>query len=233
MKIAVCDDEDYFLNMISDYCKAACRENGIPISLISFTCGQDVLSYYQQNKDVDLFILDIKMPDITGMQIAEEIRKTDIHTKIIFLTSAPEFAPQGYVFGVNRYWIKPLTYTTFITDIQTLYKEMKKANASYLVETIGTSTEKVYFDEILYIETHERKSCIHREDSHYLSTTKLNAYEKKLDQRFFRCHASYIVNMNYVAKIKGYEVILGNGDTIYMSKGRKKDFLTALSSYFV
>ena len=232
MKILACDDDTLFLDMISEYCQRFQKESSIPVALISYSRGCDVLAYYKKHKDIDLFILDIKMSEINGIQIAEEIRKTDLHTRIVFLTSAPEYAPRGYLFGVSRYWIKPLCYDIFAKDVLALYREMEKENTAYIFETIGTATTKVYLDEILYIETFNRKTCIHKTDSAYLSTTKLSAYEKKLDHRFFRCHASYIVNMDYIAKIQGPQITLGNGDIIYISKGRKRAFFAELTAYF-
>lgn len=232
MKILACDDDTLFLDMISEYCQRFQKESSIPIALVSYSHGCDVLAYYKNHKDIDLFILDIKMSEIDGMQIAKEIRRTDLHTRIVFLTSAPEYAPQGYVFGISRYWIKPLSYDIFAKDVKALYKEIVKENTAYIFETIGTAAMKVYLDEILYIETLNRKTCVHKADSSYLSTTKLSAYEKKLDHRFFRCHASYIVNMDYIVKIQGPEITLGNGEIIYISKGRKKGFFAELTTYF-
>lgn len=229
MKIVICDDEPFFLEMISEYCEKFEQEYKIPITLVRFTRGEDVLTYYQQDKNIDLFILDILMEEINGLQLAEEIRKAGIHTKIVFLTVVLKYATEGYVYRAARYWLKPLTYEKFSSEMQELYVQIKKESNSYLVENTGVSIEKVYYDEILYIETLSRKACVHRINSNYVSKTNLTEFEKRLDNRFFRCHTAYIVNMDSISKIKKLEIILNNGESIYMSKGKKKNFLTALS----
>nr|WP_302141211.1 LytTR family DNA-binding domain-containing protein [uncultured Schaedlerella sp.] len=231
MKIVICDDEPYFLEMVSEYCDKFKREYIIPISLIKFTKGEDVLIYYQQDKNVDLFILDIMMEEINGLQLAEEIRKIGIHTQIVFLTAALKYATEGYIYRAARYWLKPLTYEKFSAEMQELYAQIRKECNAYLIENTGIAIEKVYYDEILYIETFNRKTCVHRINSNFISKTNLKEFEKKLDKRFFRCHTAYIVNMDYIYKIKKLEIILSNEKSIYMSKGKKKNFLSALGLY--
>lgn len=231
MKIVLCDDETYFLEIVSEYCDKFEQESKIPIALIKFTSGEDVLSYYRQDKNIDLFILDIVMDEINGLQLAEEIRKAGIHTKIVFLTVVLKYATEGYIYRATRYWLKPLTYEKFSTEMRELYTQIKKESNSFLVENTGAAIEKVYYDEILYIETLHRKACVHRINSNYISKTNLKEFEKKLDKRFFRCHTAYIVNMDCISKIKKLEIILNNEESIYMSKGKKKNFLAALSLY--
>ncbi len=231
MKIVLCDDEPYFLNIVTEYCTKFEQEYRIPIALIKFVRGEDVLLYYQQDKNIDLFILDIMMGEISGLQIADEIRKGGMNTKIIFLSSALKFAPMGYIFGAVRYWMKPLTYEKFSSEMQALYKLIRKESNSYIIENTANSIEKVYYDDILYIETRSRKACVHRISSTYISKTKLIEYERKLDERFFRCHSAYIVNMDYITKVIKLEIILSNGEKIYMSKGKKKKFMAALGTY--
>lgn len=231
MKIVICDDEPFFLDIIEEYCTKFEQEYKIPIVLIKFINGKDVLTYYEQNKDIDLFILDIMMKGVNGLKVATEIRKEGQNVKIIFLTSAIQFAPSGYVIGASRYWLKPLSFKKFCQELQTLYDEIKKESKSYIIEDIGNTIQKVYFDEILYIETQNRKACIHKINSNYMSRTKLIEYERKLDERFIRCHAAYIVNMSYITKITGLEINLSNGEAIYMSKGKRQKFISAFASY--
>lgn len=58
-------------------------------------------------------------------------------------------------------------------------------------------------------------------------------YEQRLDGRFYRCHASYIVNMDYIKQVKGTELKLTNGEVIYISKGKKSAFSRELSDYLL
>lgn len=231
MKIAICDDEPYFIDLISKYCSQYEKEYKIPLVLIKFSEGEKLLYYHKKNKDIDLFILDIMMKEPNGLSIAREIRREGNSSKIVFLTSAIKFAPEGYVIGVSRYWMKPLSYSKFCKEITDLYHQIKKETSLYLIENTGTAIEKVHYDDICFIETKGRKTCVHKINSNYISTTKMVEYEQKLDGRFYRCHAAYIVNMSCIIGIKGMEILLNDGRSVFMSKAKKKKFLAALSSY--
>lgn len=225
MKILICDDEVFFLEMLADYCERYERENHIPICLVKFTDGLSLLEYYRKNKDVDLCILDIMMKEINGLQVANEIRKEGARTKIVFLTTALKYAPRGYDVGAKRYWMKPLTYEKFSSDLAILYNEILADSDLFIVEHIGTAIEKVYFDDIIYIETHGRKTFVHKKEGSYISKTTMSNYEILLDSRFYRCHAAYIVNMYYINKIQGLNVLLKNGEHIFISKSRRSKFI--------
>ena len=231
MKIVLCDDEPFFLEQISEFCNRLEQEQGIPIVLLTFSCGKEVLEYYKTDKNIDLFILDIKMKELNGLKVAREIKRDGNSTKVVFLTSRIGYAPKGYEIGISRYWMKPLGYSKFCEEIRNLEEQIKREKGLYIIENIGTRIEKVYFDDILYIETKGRKTCVHKLKSSYLSTTKMAQYERNLDERFFRCHAAYIVNMGYIKGVKNTEIILNDGTIIYMSRGKKKKFISMLGNY--
>lgn len=99
------------------------------------------------------------------------------------------------------------------------------------VENTGSVIEKVYFDDIFYIETRIRKTCVHKKNLSYVSKTTMSDYEKKLDERFYRCHAAYIVNMYYIRKIEEMKIYLSNGEFIFISKGRRSRFIQAYMEF--
>lgn len=231
MRIAVCDDEDIFRNMIERYCMKFGKEFHVPISLITFKNGNAVLSCIQNNRNIDVFILDIVMKEVNGLQVAKEIRKLGSKAKIVFLTSALKYAPEGYKYEAKYYWMKPLEYSRFSTDLGKIYRELLEEENAYFVETVGAAMEKVYYSDIVYIETKGRRVCVHRKADSYISTKRLIDYESILDSRFCRCHAAYIVNMEHIIRVQGLEIELSNRESIYTSKGKKKSFLAALGEY--
>lgn len=232
MLIAVCDDEPYFISKIKDYFNIFSSKYKTPCTVISFTNGQELINYFNENPSIDVFILDIIMNKPNGIELAEKIRKHDKKVKIIFLTSSLDFAPKGYEINASRYWLKPLPYEKFESTMLLIKDQLERETKAFLLEDISTYTEKIYFDNIVYIETLNRKICVHTKNSFYYTSRRLIDYEKILDNRFYRCHSAYIVNMSYVRKIDNYTIELETGDTIYVSKGRKKDFLKAFNLYY-
>lgn len=227
MRIAACDDEEFFLNQLEIYCHNYQSETGIPVEYHKFNNGEETLEYFQKYPETDMFILDIKMPGINGAEVAELIRSRNSQTFIVFLTGIMDYILKGYEIGINRYWIKPLSYKKFQKEMNLLFQKKKETNQKYLIERIGGTTERISFENIIYIETIGRKTLVHKKDGSYESTTTMADYIKKLDERFYRCHAAYIVNMLCIIKIDGMEILLDNGDTIYTSKGKRRAFIQA------
>lgn len=233
MQILICDDEKVFQENIADYCRRFMKEYEIPIRISMCQSGDEALALCRKEKNIDICILDIKMDGMNGMRLAKEIRNLGMRSRIVFLTSYVQYAPKGYEVGASRYWMKPISYEKFCSEIQSLYEEIQRENNNYFYENLNDVMERVYFDEIAFIETKGRKTCVHKRTGCYDSTMKMREYEAKLDDRFFRCHAAYIVNMDYIVRLHGLEITLSTGDTIYASKARRSSFVKRLRSYLI
>lgn len=208
MKVLICDDEPYFIELMEKYCLQFEKKTMVPIQLFKCSSSEEVLLCCKRNKDIDIYILDIMLDKSNGLEIANEIRRMGIKSKIIFLTSAIKFAPEGYSVGASRYWMKPIKYEKFCLDMLKMVEEIKLEQNAFILEEINGGIEKIYFDSIYYIETEKRQTCIHRKNGNDLTKITMAEFEKKLDNRFYRCHAAYIVNMDYIEKIKGLQIEL-------------------------
>lgn len=83
MKIAICDDEKPFLDKLYQILQEIRMELNIPISIIKFIDGKELLNYFEVHKDIDVFILDILMNPINGYDVARKIRKMDNKVKLV------------------------------------------------------------------------------------------------------------------------------------------------------
>lgn len=95
MKIAVCDDESFFLESTAAAVRQWFSEKNLPLQLSCFDNGDSLISAATREK-FDIIILDIIMPLLNGIDTAREIRRHDNAVKIIFLTSSEEFALDSY-----------------------------------------------------------------------------------------------------------------------------------------
>lgn len=232
MRIAICDDEQNFLDKIERYILQYETKRNEGISIVRFQSGERFLDFYKESQNIDLVILDILMNGIDGMQVAKEIRKYGTHTKIAFLTSTDKYAIQGYVVNACRYWMKPITYKQFVQEMDMICQQIENDNQQFFYEKIGTTIKRIYFNDICYIETCDRKSKIHTIRDEIVTSRNMKAYETLLKSNpFFRCHAAYIVNMDYIKEINGMEIILKNDAQIYISKNRKKEFFKVFAEF--
>lgn len=231
MKIVVCDDDKFFVDCFLGDLKRYSEEKEKQFCIRTF-CRADAFLEYIFENDVDILFLDIlfKDEDKNGIDVAKEVRKRNHKTKIIFLTSAEQYAIQGYAVEASGYFVKPVSYDILCGKLDKLFLELESA--------VGfaekTDQGYVFFDysEIMYIETENRKTHIHTISGDYISVQTMKKQEKIFcDKRFMRCHSSYIVNFQYIKRIDGTDIFMKNGDRISLSKYKKRKFMDSFMEY--
>ena len=205
MKICICDDEKDFIHNFQLLLKQYSKKHKNINQFNSFENENDLLSYFYSQNDIDILFLDIKFQTYSGIEIAKKIRDINPSVILIFLTSFPEYALSGYKVKAFDYLVKPLSYFLIIKDSGNIFK--------------------IKFPEIIYIETYNRNILFHlTSGSEITGHESLKAYEDKLDERFYRCHTGYIVNMAYVTSIQKDCAILNSNVTVPVSRYKKKKF---------
>lgn len=121
MKIAICDD----LKSERDKTKDALSSVVKSFTVEEFDDGYELLKHHAASA-YDLIILDILMPKIDGMQIAELLRKYDSKTPIVFLSASDEFGVQSYRVAAFDYLLKPINQEHLKLCIKRLLSQNKK-----------------------------------------------------------------------------------------------------------
>lgn len=234
MKIVLCDDDDErFLKQLGENIKIICDELNENLSIVNFASGDEFLKYYEIEKNIDIIFLDILMDGINGIQVAKEIRNKDNKMQIFFLTSIKNYVFEGYNLRAVNYLLKPISYNNLKKEISKAINNIRTYTDKYIVERNDSGVYKVYIDDILFVETFLRNTQIHTCQEKVLSYKSMKKhYEIFEPEDFFRIHESYIVNLAYITKVKGYEVNLTNGMRLPVSKNRKKAFMERLAIYY-
>lgn len=108
MYIAVCDDQVEELTALTGLLKQWQAERRIPLRCRAFRSAGDMLDA-ARNERFTLYLLDVMMPGIDGMEAAREIRTFDAAAEIVFLTSSPGFAYESYGVRALEYLLKPIS----------------------------------------------------------------------------------------------------------------------------
>jgi len=232
MRIALCDDEAYILNELELLLKKYAEMVNGEFKIVRFTSGIDLLNYMREFKSLDIIFLDIKMPGKNGLEIAHEIRKCDSKIKLIFLTSLGGLAKEGYQVDAASYITKPITYIKLQQELKRVINKIELEDKRYIFEKNDSGLYKLYFSEIIFIETEKRNALIHTVDKKLISYRSMKVHETMLDSDFFRCHRAYIVNIAFVNEVVGLDIRLRNGTMIPLSRHKKKKFMELLMMYF-
>ena len=189
---------------------------------------------FMQNEDVDLFFLDINMPEITGLSLAKIINKK---SKIIFTTAYRDYAVDGFNLNVIDYLLKPIAFDRFLEAIQKVFDS--KITSKTIIEAqpqkdfmfvrADRKMVKINFEDILYIESLGDYVKIFTNDTTIVTReTITNLEEKLVYENFMRVHRSFIVS---IAKITSYtnEFIEVSKKAIPISRSYKEAVLQKLA----
>ncbi|MEF9992526.1 MAG: LytTR family DNA-binding domain-containing protein [Romboutsia sp.] len=221
--IGICEDNSIHRNILNSYiCKFF---NILNYDILEFSSGEELLSKYPN--DIDLLFLDIQMQDLNGMDTARKIREFDNNVEIIFATSVLDYVCEGYEVNAYRYMLKPIDYNVFENNMGKCIENIIKKKNDYLTIIDKSKLIKIKFDDILYIETSKRQLIIHTTSGCELIKMSMRKLEKLLNKDFFRCHNSFIVNLEKVNKIEVSDIYINNA-TIPISKHRIKQLKAKL-----
>ena len=219
MKIAVCDDDAAELGQMISLLEAYRRERRACVTYASFHSAAELLSA-AKNGGYDLYLLDVMMPGISGMEAARDIRGMDQQTNIVFLTSSPEFAVESYRYRAHHYLLKPVGAQQLFEILDTLRANMRRPSPGILVKTRG-GLARICFDRISHVEVVNKWVYFHLTDGAVKAVTApLVEFEKILLARpeFARVHRSYIVNLWQVSELTANEIVTLQGERVPVSR---------------
>lgn len=228
MKIAICDDDKQELLIINEfvnkYLSSYFKESNFQI--FCFESSMDLILEIENGKQYDIFILDVVMPDINGIQLATEIRSRDQVAKIIFLTSSIEFAVDSYSVDAFNYLLKPVQEERLNETLEKILSHITHGIKDYIIVNAPTCLLKVFLYNLIYVEAIRRKIYFHlTNESIVESNSTLSEIELILlkDERFIKPHRSYIVNLDYIKGISSDVLATTNDINIPISRNLLKN----------
>lgn len=199
MKIAICDDEIQFVDTICSLLEQWGKEHEIKLTLYRFTDGNDLLAAHQK-ECMDLIILDVIMPLLSGIDTAKELRNMNQVVPIVFLTSSREFAVDSYEVKAFNYLIKPVDRTRLFTTLDDFLKTFNLPKTTFTAQT-DSGFCRIIIASVDYLEAQNKQVLVHLTDGKTILIRELFSKCEEVfspENGFCRCHRSYIVNLNNV-----------------------------------
>ncbi len=199
------------------------------ITIQQFSSGTELLQY---NKTIDILFLDIQMDYINGMETARKLRNRKFKGFIIFITILKEMVFQSFEVQAYDYLLKPITEKQFDKTMERLFTSIQNANEANLLIQKGHESRIISFEDIVYCEIIDRKVYLHLSSSEILDFyDRIENLEKKLDNNFFRCHRSFLINLKHLKSYKNGIAYMENGQEIPVSRLRSKTFSNVILQY--
>lgn len=210
MRIAICEnsavERERLAQMLTDYFESV----WIRYDISPYKWGTHLIEDVEEGEHYDVIFLSIYLHDRPGIEVAHSLRRLRYEGKIIFLAASVRYAVESYEVEASDYLLKPI-------DRDRLNRTMDRIVRHCTEEMYQFQQRKmiirVPYKEILYIESSNSKCILHRRGGAlYTLYKRLNDIQTELqDERFLRCHQSYLVNMDYIQKAdREFELITGD-----------------------
>lgn len=249
MQIAVCDDDGMMQEILCGKIEKICREKGMACQVRCYSSGEELLALGEKP---DLLFLDIQMPGIDGMDAAEELRRRQWDTILIFVTALSEYVYDAFDVGAFHYLVKPFRdekLEAVLTRAAEQYEKQRQTacrgnsdgtqegeqarsedrQTVILVRKGGVSTA-VPVESIIYAEVFNRKITLHTTSGTMEYYGKLTDLSHQVGSHFYRTHRAYLVNLKYVEKYDATMIWLEQG-TALVSKKQFAGFVKQYMQY--
>lgn len=231
--LAVCEDDKIVRDEICRICDRTLTEENIEHDIIPFSSAEKLENVLKRSEQsFDLLVLDIKLENKTGLELAKEIRSRDEKVSILFITGYAEYALEGYEVQPIQFLMKPVNWNDLKRALMTDWRRNHRPKTVFLEK--GRKKVRLNLSSILYVEPDGSHGVrIILTDGSVRFPAGMAEMEQLLPERqFMRCHNSYIVNMEHVRECSGQSFQLDyGGQKLPVSRKYYNDCQNAFVSY--
>ena len=203
LNFVVCDDNIYILDKISKILESIFIEHNFDANIIfKGTNADEVLQFIKNNYNkIDVLILDINLKsEVSGLDIAKNLRNYNKNAYIIFTTGHLEYVMMAYKYKTFDYLPKPITFEKIEETVIRLFNDITNNSNKYL--KLVSKNMLINEDDIYYIKKDGMRAIFISPYQTYEIYNSFSKIQNSLPPNFIRCHKSYIVNINKISDIR-------------------------------
>ena len=217
-RVAIVDDSNIDAEYVQSILSAWAQNRQTGTQVQRFVSAENFLFHYADDKAWDILLLDIEMGDMDGVSLAKRIRQENELVQIVFITGFPDFMAEGYEVSALHYLMKPVAKEKLFAVLDKAAANLGK-NEKQLAISFDRQTVLVPLSKITYIEAQKQYVIVYTDKQEYRMKASLADTEKELDEYFFKCQRSFIVNLRHVLRIGSDSVVLKNDAEVPISRG--------------
>ncbi len=233
LNFVICDDNKTILERLSKMLESIFMEQNYDAEItLKCTEPQELVNYIKENS-VDVVILDINLKsNVSGLQIAEELRKFNKNFYLIFTTGHLEYALLAYQVKTFDYIPKPVTMERLENTVRRVFEDVSTNTSQTRFIRIPNKKIVIKISEVLYLKKDGMKIIYHTITANYEAYSSFSKIELTLPNNFVRCHKSYVVNVNHVKNILENKnlIVLTNDETCLIGPKYKSKLMEVLNN---
>jgi len=230
IQIAICDDEEIFLNNLKNQIVQQFQITGMDYELHVYDNGTNLIKM-SEKMVFDIVFLDIEMPLLNGLEVAENLRERNPFMHIIFVTNRDDLVFTSFRYRPFRFIRKQTISEELPEAVSHITQVIKKENQYYTV-SINNSLKQIKIADILYFESLKHDIYIHTQKEEIRIKSNLTKIEKEMSiHGFIRVHSGYLVNYRFIYSVNKGDIVLSNQALIPLSRHRAETVKQKLQLY--
>lgn len=208
MNIAICDDEQEYIDDVENHLNLYFSEHGMSFDLFTFNNSADILNCKTK---FDIAFLDIEIDNVNGIEIGKQLKKRNPEIILIFVTAYNHYLDETLDLGIVRFFEKPIETKRFFQGMDKAIEIINNAEIKIHLRDTENGVVTVLSKDVIYAEISGRKTKIVTADDVYYSKENIKYWTEKLNKSYFMYpHKSFIINTNFVTYYcKDYMVLNG------------------------
>lgn len=240
LKIAICDDDEIQNEILEEMLYDYNSVSTYRVDVSAFDCGEALLKTQETNGNFDIYILDVVMPVMDGLELAKRIRKSDDTGKIVFLSAETSFVYKAFAVSASGYLVKPVDPEELFELVNSLRTQIEKERPSFILINSDSGSRRVEVRDIMYVDTIERTPVYHLADGKKVSGRSRRVKFQEMVAELLNGHSFALssvgvaVNLSNVESVKSEsnEIRLKNGEVLLCSRTMKDNFLRRLADFW-
>lgn len=231
LRIAICDDDALSLQSVTAIVNEFAADRGISVS--TYSQSTKLLEDALQLGGFDLYILDILMPILSGIQLSGELRRTGLSGRILFLTSSQDFAIDAFRVQASGYLLKPVQKPELLQALTESFAAISAVKHLSLIVKTRENNVWLDFDRILYVELVRKTVVYHLIDGKTLESISIRSTFSEAiqpllrDRRFILCGSAKVGNLHYVSQLDAENLFFRNGTSLYIGRRSGRELRSA------
>lgn len=234
IRLAICDDEKKAVMLHEKIIQNVLKSCGSRFEFSTYTHSDNLLyDIVEDGFFYDLLLLDIEMPEVTGMEIAKKIKPYLPNIKIIFITSHVEYAIDAFELSIFRYVPKDDIEKRLPAALQDAVKLIELEDGKVYTIQTNNRLEKIPYKEIYYIERDKKNVSITTSSGISKVRKSLQqVYEELASEEFIFVDRGHIVNIIHIMQVKGSITVLKNGISLPISRSHLQKVKEQINTYW-
>jgi len=238
--ITICDDEQIIRDHLTGLVQEWTSARTLLAQISHYDSAEAFLFAYEDDKNIDILLLDIQMKEMDGMELARKVRsgmrgkpraKGNQAVQIIFITGYLDYIAEGYDVNAVHYLLKPVDKNKLFSALDKAVENRQTPAATITIES-GGEIHLLPLASIIYIEAINHDLEIHTASGTIRTKMPLYKIEESLAS-FIKTHRSFLVNPAYIRKITRTDVFLDGGQTLPLSRRMYADVNRAMMRFVV